>query len=318
MTLALMNIGAFAVGTVQFFVGIEAFFPRNEVTEIIYKSRDLVGWTAYRIPSTFSSAHAFAGTLVVSLPIVAGTWLQEKTQRLRALLWLAVVVSLLGVFMSAARTHMITAVLLVVVLTLSRELRRGQWALWIVGLATVAYVVGGDARLQRLTTLSDSEVLATRVSGSVNADFFDVIGLYPFGNGLAGGGTSVPHFLQEFARRPVLLENEYARIALEQGMPGLVLWLAFIVWLLGAGWRNRRHWHTARRLQWAVCASLFASAMLGTGLLTSVPQSCVMLLMIGWLTAPPEQISTRYAPRARPAMRLPAPAAAVVGLAAPQ
>jgi hypothetical protein len=33
-------------------------------------------------------------------------------------------------------------------------------------------------------------------------------------------------------RNPVAVENEYARIMLEQGLPGLALWLAFIFWTL--------------------------------------------------------------------------------------
>ena len=52
-------------------VGIEQFFPRNAVTDMIYRSKDLANYTAYRIPSSFSNAHAYAATMVltiVSLP----------------------------------------------------------------------------------------------------------------------------------------------------------------------------------------------------------------------------------------------------------
>ena len=107
--LAVLNLAAVALGTVEFFIGIEPFFPMNEVTDIIYKSRDLVGRTAYRIPSSFSSAHAFAGAMAMTLPVLIGAWKQKHEQRWQSLLLAAAVVaSFVGVFMAAARTHMIT------------------------------------------------------------------------------------------------------------------------------------------------------------------------------------------------------------------
>ena len=44
----------------------------------------------------------------------------------------AIVASLLGVFMAAARTHMITAVLLVSVVTISGRLAGRQWVRWVI------------------------------------------------------------------------------------------------------------------------------------------------------------------------------------------
>ena len=99
--LAVLNLAAVALGTVEFFIGIEPFFPVNEVTDIIYKSRDLVGRTAYRIPSSFSSAHAFAGAMAMTLPVLIGAWKQQQhEQRWESLLLAAAVVaSFVGVFM---------------------------------------------------------------------------------------------------------------------------------------------------------------------------------------------------------------------------
>ena len=73
---AVLNIAAFILAAVEFRFGVEAFFPRNAVTTIIYKSNDLMGATAYRIPSSFSNAHAFGGTMVMTLPLLLGAWLQ--------------------------------------------------------------------------------------------------------------------------------------------------------------------------------------------------------------------------------------------------
>ena len=76
-------------------------------------------------------------------------------------------------------------------------------------------------------------MVAARVGGSVNEGFFDAVSQYPLGNGLAGGGTSVPYFLQDrMEALPHGPENEYARIASEQGVIGLLLWLGFVGWFL--------------------------------------------------------------------------------------
>jgi hypothetical protein len=284
LVVAVFNLAAVAVGVVEFFVGIEPFYPINEVTEIIYKSKDLVGRTAYRIPATFSSAHAFAGTLVMTLPLLVGAMAQGHRARWGAvLLPVAVGASLMGIFMAAARTHMITASALVIVVTFSGRLGGRQWLRWAVAIGLVAYLVSGDERFQRFTTLQDTTFLAERWGGSVNEGFFELLGQYPMGNGLAGGGTSVPYFLRGGWKPGPQMENEYARIVLEQGLPGLALWLLFIVWVLARSpGRMRDAWLLARRLSWVTFAAAFFSGLLGMGMFTSVPQTVVMLMMMGW------------------------------------
>lgn len=284
LVLGVFSLVVVAVGVVEFFVGIEAFYPVNEVTEIIYKSKDLVGRTAYRIPATFSSAHAFAGTLVMTLPLLVGAWSQPHRQKWHGpLLASAIVVSLMGIFMAAARTHMITAAVLVVVVTFSGKLAGRQWLRWAIAIGVVGYLIAGDERFQRFTTLQDTAFLAERWGGSVNEGFFGLLGQYPLGNGLAGGGTSVPYFLRGAWRPGPTMENEYARIVLEQGLPGLALWILFIVWVLvRSPGRMRDSWVLGRRLAWLTFFSAFFSGLLGMGMFTSVPQTVIMLTTMGW------------------------------------
>ena len=284
LVLGVFNLAVVGVGIVEFFVGIEAFYPINEVTEIIYKSKDLVGRTAYRIPATFSSAHAFAGTLAMTLPLLVGAWSQSHRERWHGpLLAAAIVLTLMGIFMAAARTHMITAALLVIVVTFSGRLQGKQWLRWAVAIGVVGYLIAGDERFQRLTTLQDTAYLADRWGGSVNEGFFGLAGQYPLGNGLAGGGTSVPYFLRASWKAGPQMENEYARIVLEQGLPGLALWLLFIAWVLARfPGRMRDSWTLGRRLAWLTFAVAFGSGLLGMGMFTSVPQTVVMLTTMGW------------------------------------
>ena len=284
LVLGVFNLAVVGVGVVEFFVGIEAFYPINEVTEIIYKSKDLVGRTVYRIPATFSSAHAFAGTLVMTLPLLVGAWSQPHRQRWHGpLLAAAIAASLMGIFMAAARTHMITAALLVIVVTFSGRLGGRQWVRWALAIGVVGYLIAGDERFQRFTTLQDTTFLSERWGGSVNEGFFELVGQFPLGNGLAGGGTSVPYFLSGEWKPGPVMENEYARIVLEQGLPGLGLWVLFITWVVGRSpGRTRDSWMLGRRLAWLTFAVAFASGLLGLGMFTSVPQTVVMLMTMGW------------------------------------
>ena len=136
------------------------------------------------------------GTMVLTLPILIGAWIGGRGARWHTLFGIAIVSSLLGVFMAAARVHTVVAALVLLTATFSGGMGVLQRFRWAIALGLVVWVVGGDARLQRFTSLSDTSMIAERFSGSVNEGFFDVISEYPLGNGLASGGTSVPYLLQ--------------------------------------------------------------------------------------------------------------------------
>jgi hypothetical protein len=116
--------------------------------------------------------------------------------------------------------------------------------------------------------------------------FFELAKTYPFGNGLGGGGSSIPHFLQEHLENPVTMENEYARIMLEQGIFGLCLWLAFLIWLFTR--REKGYidsWSQGRRLAWWACFLSFGTGLIGIGILVSIPQTALLLINAGWIAA---------------------------------
>ena len=93
------------------------------------------------------------------------------------------------------------------------------------------------------------------------------------------------------------IESEYARIALELGMPGLLLWVLFFVWIATRSPGNRRDpWYLGRRVAWVGYVGYFVIATTGIGLLSAVPQSSIMLMNIGWVAA--------AGPRARQAAAL--------------
>ncbi len=292
--LAVLNIAAGVVAGAEFVVGIEPFFPHNPVTEIIYRSGDVAGFTAHRIPSFFTSAHAYGGAMVLTLPLLFGAWMQQS--RLSGPLFgTAIAVSALGVFVAAARFPVIVLLLATATALLSGRVRIGHRVRWVIVVILVAWAVSGQERLQRFTTLEDPDFLADRFAGSVNLTFLDLVAQYPLGNGLGGGGTSIPYFLQGRVRNSVSMENEYARIALEQGVPGVLAWAVFLVWLFTRQVPSNDSWFLARRLIRVVGATMFASGLLGTGLLTAIPSTAVLLITLGWV-AVPERASEAIAP----------------------
>ena len=120
------------------------------------------------------------------------------------------------------------------------------WVLWIVarfhlgiglvavGLTAIALGVAADnERLQRAITLEDTEFVSERIRASANESFFELMIQYPAGAGMGSAfGTSIPYFLADRTPTAIGLENEYSRILVDQGLVGLGLWLAFLVWLL--------------------------------------------------------------------------------------
>ena len=286
MLLAILNLGVFVIAIAEFFVGVESFFPRNGLTDLVYLSKDVAGYSAYRIPSTFIGSHAYAGTMVMSLPFLIGALHQANKRVLhKSLVITALIGSLLGVLLAASRSHFIGAAVVIMVAMFSVGSRRGNFIGWVLILATVAWLVSGEQRLQRFTQLQDTEMITQRIVGSVNMGFFELAGTFPLGNGM-GAGTHIPYFLSTSLRNPVATENEFGRMVLELGLVGLGLWLAFIGWLLIQPGPSRSDpWFIGRRLAWVTCLVYFAFNLLGTGLLVSIPQTCLLLLNVGWVAA---------------------------------
>jgi len=76
--LAVLNHVAFAFALAEYVLGVPAFFPENAVTDIIYRSHDVAGHTAMRIPACFSNAHSYGGTMIITLPWLLGAWIQPR------------------------------------------------------------------------------------------------------------------------------------------------------------------------------------------------------------------------------------------------
>lgn len=303
MGFAMLNIFALTIAVAEYFRGIEPFFPYSPVTLIMYNSLDSAHH--YRIPSIFSSAHAYAATLVSTIPFLFGAWTQKfGTRKEKIILLVGLACALFGVLLASTRSNLIMAGLLMAIAILSGKVTPMKRLLIATAVAAVIIAAMSNERFQRYKEL-DSDTVTDRIAGSVNRSFWEILGQYPMGNGLGGGGTSIPYFLASQVNHPIGLENEYSRILLEQGLIGLLMWVGFVLWFL----TNRAPfvkdaWATGRKMAWFYAGFGLVSASLGVGLLTSIPSSFLFLLIMGWVASKPQAALPAIAPPSR-ARRLP-------------
>jgi hypothetical protein len=288
--LAALNLLALAFGVAEYFKGIEPFFPYGPMTVTMYNSFDSSG--ASRIPSMFQNAHTYAGVMVFTVPILFGAWSLSTGVRWRKMFLLfGMAAAFIGVLMAATRQGMALAGVLVVIASVSGKLGPLKRVVWALAVVAVVYAAMHNERWQRYKEL-DSQSVEDRISGSVNRSFWEVLAEYPMGNGLGGGGTSIPYFLASEVRNPVWVENDYCRILLEEGVVGLLLWIGFVVWYV----TNRvgfvkDEWLTGRRMAWYLCVLSFLIGLIGTGMLSSVPNTFMFLLCVGWTSVRPERVA---------------------------
>jgi len=89
------------------------------------------------------------------------------------------------------------------------------------------------------------------------------------------------------------MENEYARIVLEEGILGLLLWVVLIARILLVDPRKLEG--PFERGIWAVCLAGWLQAFVGTGVLSSIPGTMILLVYMGVL-APRRQTQLSPAP----------------------
>jgi O-Antigen ligase len=299
--LCALNLVAFGFALAEYFLGVQKFFPLTDATRIIYSSNDVAGGTQLRIPSTFVASASYGGVMVLAVPWLAGAWVQKNIKGWRRLLiGAALFAAALGVFLSASRSQALILIALVLVITVTMRARLGSYVAWVIIVGVALWFVVQLPRLQRITTIRDTSYVETRIRSSANASFLEAAEAHPLGIGLGAGGTSIPYFLQDRLRNSdqIVIENEYARIMLEQGLPGFFVWVAFIAWVLTRpAPRRSDKYLLMRRLAYVAVALLLGTGIIGLGLLSWVPGTAELLLMMGWIAAP------RLAPAAARARR---------------
>jgi hypothetical protein len=285
-TLAVLNLVELPLAASEYYQGLEAFLPRNPVTELVYRSNDVAGHAYHRIPGTFPAAGIYGTVMVATIPWLVGRWsMPGVALGERWLLGAAVVAAALGTFMSGSRTPVVFLFALSFFVAYLFRVR-ARYLIPAIGVAVlVGYAVAGSDRLQRFASLQDTDVIVDRLQGSVNLTLLDLFVEYPLGVGLGRAfGTSIPSFLAHLAERPIGAENEYARIAVEQGLMGMTMWVAFLVWFF---LRRRAGvspaWRLGAKLMFVNTLLVWGTGLIGCGLLSSIPGTTLLLFQMGML-----------------------------------
>ena len=283
-TLAVLNLMTLVVSIYLYFRGVEALYPRNVVTEIIYKSQDMAGGN-YRIPSTFLNAHAYGGTMVMSFSLILGCLANSQNTFVRkVLLYGGLMAALAGVMLCGARVPAATLIVgsLICWVRTGLSTKIMVWGLVIfVGCVGVASV---NPRMQRFFELQKTEDVVGRAAVSANTHAWDVILEYPMGAGLGAAVPSLPYFLADRAPQVPAVENEYARLTISLGWIGLGLWVGFLFWLYRRPIYRRQQ---PPELYWTaifahgMTLTAWGTALIGTGILTSIPASVLLVSQMG-------------------------------------
>lgn len=95
-----LNLIATGAGFYLYFYGLEALYPKNAVTELMYRSILGVGGESWnRIPATFMSAHAYGGTMMATLPLLMGGMMARPHAWERLAFVLGIVAACIGILM---------------------------------------------------------------------------------------------------------------------------------------------------------------------------------------------------------------------------
>jgi len=190
--------------------------------------------------------------------------------------------------MSATRQNFVLAAAMIIATILTSRLKTRSRVVFMLLVIVMGAVALSNSRFQRFKSLSDTGSVSDRVAGSVNRGLFEMILEYPMGNGLGGGGTSLPYFLASQVRNPIGMESEYARVVCEQGIIGLVLWCAIVVAYFARVKTAfaKGPWTGSRRLMWCMAAFTLLSGFIGLGAFTSIPATVLLLLGMGWTAIP--------------------------------
>jgi hypothetical protein len=283
--LGILNVAALAFAVAEYQLGVQTFYPYNEATSLIYASNDVSGGYL-RIPATFVTAHMFGGVMISSLPLLVGLFARKDRTFFAGLVAAGgVLAALIGVFLSATRLNFVCAAVIALRIVMSSGLNHKMRGALIVILLICGWFGMNNERTSRFKSLGDNGTITGRIGGSVNRSFWEIIRDNPMGNGLGGGGTSMPYFLQGQIRHPIEIESEYARFSLEQGMPALFIWLAFICWVLtSSSAAPESSWKIARDIAWVYILMTWIIAWIGLGTLTSIPASATLLMTMGWIS----------------------------------
>lgn len=220
----------------------------------------------------FANADHMATLLVISFPFVAATVAASRTssmQRYSALIAIAAglcMVLIVGLALNGSLAGYGLALPVIVASLLIILPAGSRFRLWIVGLAVVL-VLGSVVALET-TSIGSGRIGAHATSAAQSrSEIFAITShaagdFMPFGSGFGSFRTVYQLYEkpdQVTSDYVVHAHNDYAEVALELGLAGVVLILAFLLWWAVAVWKA---WRTAEAGPFARAAAIASAAVL--------------------------------------------------------
>lgn len=220
----------------------------------------------------FANANHMATLLVISLPFIAalaavgrGRGMQRYSALLTVLAGVALIM-LIGIAINGSLAGYALALPVLgasLLILLPRSSRYRRWAILVAALAAIAAAVAlasssaGSGHIARdaNTSVQSREAILTK-TGKATADYM------PLGTGL-GSFVKVYRLYESpdsvSSEYVIHAHNDYAEIALELGVPGIILILLFLVWWLAA---VTSVWRKGEGGPFAQAASIASAAVL--------------------------------------------------------
>jgi hypothetical protein len=283
--LSVLNIFALGAAVMEVRNGIEYFYPRNAVTELIYASA-IGEESSHRIPAIFCTAAHYGACMSLSMALIIRSLFYEQKILTNIIYSCGIGAAGAGLLLCSCRSPVLGAIfgLIVFVVAQPQLLVKGKMIFIAIPLLIgIVYTFreGGD-RAARFLELNDTEMMSERVSHIDDFSIFEAMITYPMGNGLAGAaGITIPYFLQSLAvpREIPGAESEYFRILFTQGIPGLFMWIGFLIWFFVATIiRVDSRRPVAHYLLYGTLLGSFTLASRGVGLLNGLPNNCLLFL----------------------------------------
>lgn len=260
----------------------------------------------------FANADHMATLLVITIPLLVAIAAAARTagmQRRSAVIAIAAglgVLTLVGLALNRSLAGYGLALAVVPASTLILVHARSRLRLWIGG-AAVLLVIGAVVALE--TTSIGAGKLGEHASSSVQsrsdilATTSRAIGDFmPFGSGLGSFASVYPLYEQAGQVSSTFVihaHNDYAELALELGIAGVLLIVLFLLWWVTAVWRV---WRTAEAGPWPRAAAIASAAILvhsladfplRTAAVAACFAMCVALLADSRVAAPREERELR-------------------------
>jgi len=206
--------------------------PGNRSTHLLFGK--LRVFSFYSDSGQFGASMGHAGIVAIVLAI-------QSVGKKKYFLMLCGLLFLYGMMVSGTRGAMAVPLVGGIAFLLLKK----NWRLLIIGGASIALVFGalkftsigsGVYEVQRMRTALDPNNASLQVRVENQKKLFEYLKSHPFGGGVGSAGYWGLRFNPNSFLANLALDSWYVKIAAEQGFPGLILFIGFVLYFLVRGY----------------------------------------------------------------------------------